>query len=110
MARVWPNVFVEPANLTVHMSALRRRCVTVGMGIASRRRCRRGPLAKPLLVSGDLKIIDGNRRWATNVRNKHLKTDALLLGSNFRRCVSVIRALPKAYGYKDPEHKYRRTF
>jgi hypothetical protein len=61
MARVWPNVFVEPANLTVHMSALRRRCVTVGMGIASRRRCRRGPLAKPLLVSGDLKIIDGNR-------------------------------------------------
>jgi DNA-binding winged helix-turn-helix (wHTH) protein len=24
MARVWPNVFVEPSNLTVHMSALRR--------------------------------------------------------------------------------------
>ena len=24
MDRVWPNVFVEPANLTVHMSALRR--------------------------------------------------------------------------------------
>ena len=24
MARVWPNVIVEPANLTVHMSALRR--------------------------------------------------------------------------------------
>ncbi|MBV8321541.1 MAG: transcriptional regulator [Hyphomicrobiales bacterium] len=24
MARVWPNVFVEPANLTVHISALRR--------------------------------------------------------------------------------------
>jgi DNA-binding winged helix-turn-helix (wHTH) protein len=24
MARVWPSVFVEPANLTVHMSALRR--------------------------------------------------------------------------------------
>jgi hypothetical protein len=35
MARVWPNVFVEPANLTVHMSAQRRRCVTAGMGIAS---------------------------------------------------------------------------
>jgi DNA-binding winged helix-turn-helix (wHTH) protein len=25
MARVWPKLFVEPANLTVHMSALRRR-------------------------------------------------------------------------------------
>jgi DNA-binding winged helix-turn-helix (wHTH) protein len=24
MARVWPGVFVEPANLTVHISALRR--------------------------------------------------------------------------------------
>jgi DNA-binding winged helix-turn-helix (wHTH) protein len=24
MARVWPSIFVEPANLTVHMSALRR--------------------------------------------------------------------------------------
>jgi len=24
MARVWPNIFVESANLTVHMSALRR--------------------------------------------------------------------------------------
>ena len=24
MARVWPNAFVEPENLTVHMSALRR--------------------------------------------------------------------------------------
>jgi DNA-binding winged helix-turn-helix (wHTH) protein len=24
MARVWPNLFVEPANLTVHMSAMRR--------------------------------------------------------------------------------------
>src|SRR5215470_11436116 len=24
MGRVWPNIFVEPANLTVHMSALRR--------------------------------------------------------------------------------------
>ena len=24
MARVWPHVFVEPANLTVHISALRR--------------------------------------------------------------------------------------
>src|SRR5580704_13315659 len=24
MARVWPNVFVGPSNLTVHMSALRR--------------------------------------------------------------------------------------
>jgi DNA-binding winged helix-turn-helix (wHTH) protein len=24
MARVWPNIFVDPANLTVHMSALRR--------------------------------------------------------------------------------------
>jgi len=24
MRRVWPNIFVEPANLTVHMSALRR--------------------------------------------------------------------------------------
>ena len=24
MARVWPNVFVEPANLTVHISKLRR--------------------------------------------------------------------------------------
>jgi DNA-binding winged helix-turn-helix (wHTH) protein len=24
MARVWPNIFVEPANLTVNMSALRR--------------------------------------------------------------------------------------
>ena len=24
MARVWPNIFVEPANLTVHVSALRR--------------------------------------------------------------------------------------
>jgi DNA-binding winged helix-turn-helix (wHTH) protein len=24
MTRVWPNLFVEPANLTVHMSALRR--------------------------------------------------------------------------------------
>ncbi len=30
MARVWPNVFVEAANLAVHMSTLRRRCVTVG--------------------------------------------------------------------------------
>ena len=30
MASVWPNVFVERANLTVHMSVLRRRCVTVG--------------------------------------------------------------------------------
>ena len=29
MDRVWPNVFVEPANLTVHMSALRR---TLGDG------------------------------------------------------------------------------
>jgi DNA-binding winged helix-turn-helix (wHTH) protein len=25
MARVWPNIFVERANLTVHTSALRRR-------------------------------------------------------------------------------------
>ena len=25
MARVWPNLFVEPANLTVHISVLRRR-------------------------------------------------------------------------------------
>jgi DNA-binding winged helix-turn-helix (wHTH) protein len=25
MARVWPNIFVEPANLTVHISALRRQ-------------------------------------------------------------------------------------
>jgi DNA-binding winged helix-turn-helix (wHTH) protein len=24
MDRVWPNIFVEPANLTVHISALRR--------------------------------------------------------------------------------------
>jgi DNA-binding winged helix-turn-helix (wHTH) protein len=24
MARVWPNIFVEPANLTVHISSLRR--------------------------------------------------------------------------------------
>lgn len=24
MARVWPNIFVEPGNLTVHISALRR--------------------------------------------------------------------------------------
>jgi DNA-binding winged helix-turn-helix (wHTH) protein len=24
MARVWPNIFVQPANLTVHISALRR--------------------------------------------------------------------------------------
>lgn len=24
MARVWPHVFVEPANLSVHISALRR--------------------------------------------------------------------------------------
>jgi DNA-binding winged helix-turn-helix (wHTH) protein len=24
LARVWPNIFVEPANLTVHVSALRR--------------------------------------------------------------------------------------
>jgi DNA-binding winged helix-turn-helix (wHTH) protein len=24
MARVWPNLFVEPANLSVHVSALRR--------------------------------------------------------------------------------------
>src|SRR5262249_4180921 len=24
MAHVWPNIFVEPANLTVHISALRR--------------------------------------------------------------------------------------
>jgi DNA-binding winged helix-turn-helix (wHTH) protein len=24
MGRVWPRIFVEPANLTVHMSALRR--------------------------------------------------------------------------------------
>ena len=24
MARVWPNVYVEPANLTVHVAALRR--------------------------------------------------------------------------------------
>ena len=24
MARVWPDIFVEPANLTVHVSALRR--------------------------------------------------------------------------------------
>jgi DNA-binding winged helix-turn-helix (wHTH) protein len=23
-ARVWPNLFVDPSNLTVHMSALRR--------------------------------------------------------------------------------------
>jgi DNA-binding winged helix-turn-helix (wHTH) protein len=25
ITRVWPNIFVEPANLTVHMSALRRQ-------------------------------------------------------------------------------------
>jgi DNA-binding response OmpR family regulator len=31
MARVWPNVFVEPANLTVHVSALRRaRAAAIG--------------------------------------------------------------------------------
>ena len=24
MARVWPNIFIEPANFTVHISALRR--------------------------------------------------------------------------------------
>jgi DNA-binding winged helix-turn-helix (wHTH) protein len=24
MARVWPNLFVEPSNLSVHISALRR--------------------------------------------------------------------------------------
>jgi hypothetical protein len=36
MARVWPNLFVEPANLTVHVSAMRAaRCVTDVMGIGS---------------------------------------------------------------------------
>ena len=30
MARVWPDVFVEPANRTNHMSAVHRRGVTVG--------------------------------------------------------------------------------
>jgi predicted ATPase/DNA-binding winged helix-turn-helix (wHTH) protein len=34
MARVWPNTFVEPANLTVHIAALRR---TLGDGRGSNR-------------------------------------------------------------------------
>ena len=34
MAWVWPNTFVEPANLTVHVSALRR---TLGDGRAGNR-------------------------------------------------------------------------
>ena len=34
MAWVWPNTFVEPANLTVHVSALRR---TLGDGSAGNR-------------------------------------------------------------------------
>jgi DNA-binding winged helix-turn-helix (wHTH) protein len=32
MARVWPTLFVEPANLTVHISALRRRLRDGGDG------------------------------------------------------------------------------
>jgi DNA-binding winged helix-turn-helix (wHTH) protein len=34
MARVWPGIFVEPANLTVHISALRR---ALGDGVGGNR-------------------------------------------------------------------------
>ena len=57
-----------------------------------------------------LKIIDGNRRWATNVRNKHLKTDALLLGRQLQTMRLGDTSLAEGVQYKDPEHKYRRTF
>ena len=50
MARVWPNVFVEPANLTVHISALRRmlRVVSERTGWTSRGTAEHGlPCGRP---------------------------------------------------------------
>jgi hypothetical protein len=86
--RVWPNVFVGPANLTVHISALRRALRTkAGIGSSSailpriqfRWLCRRvasaegaacdcEPAAPSLKAHADPGI---SRWWARNIRAVH---------------------------------------
>lgn len=61
----------------------------------------REKLVKPLLISSDLFILDGNHRWATFVEDGAPECNCIMLDVDFDTAVEAILHFGKAYRYGD---------
>lgn len=58
-------------------------------------------LEKPLLVSNDFAILDGNRRWATYRASGVSIVPCYVIGCAFHHALPILRKFPKTYAYGD---------
>ena len=58
-------------------------------------------LAKPLLVSQDYFILDGNRRWRTHIESQSSQAPCFVLGLDLIDALKFLHAYPKVYRYAD---------
>ena len=62
---------------------------------------------KPVLVSSDYYILDGNTRWASALLSKRSAIDAVILDLRFYDAVKFMFTFPATYAYGDGElHPY----
>jgi hypothetical protein len=65
-------------------------------------------LLKPLLVSSDLYIVDGNHRWARLMLDGWPHATCIVLSAEFDRAVRAVRTFPQAYSYGDGQDHEER--
>ena len=60
-------------------------------------------LRKPILISSDLYVLDGNHRWHACVL-AHLDVHAIQIEREFESAISLLFEFPKTYCYGDGLH------
>lgn len=95
--------FLEDAGVTVEDVVLEPRAIR-GRQKVDRAKVRGIPdaaLDKPLLVSREPLILDGNHRWLAAVYRKRASVDAWRLVLPFNEALQAIFKFPRTYYYAD---------
>lgn len=95
--------FLKGRGVKVETTCLNPRIVR-GKQKVDRTKVRAMPaalLSKPILVSSDLLVIDGNHRWMAGVWRKAAAMNAYFVSLPFKEALEAIFEFPKTYYYAD---------
>lgn len=84
------GLIMDPFELRAHQEVDLTKCIEMGEEV----------LAKPVLLSSDLYVLDGNHRWMGHVIRK-TQVPAIRLGIEFCAGLDLMFKYPGTYSYGD---------
>lgn len=92
-------VFLQARGITIRRGTINPRLVRGRQKVvrAKVRKINECMLASPVIISSDMKVIDGNHRWMKHYIKRSVEMAVVEIGVGFEEALRVIFEFPKTY-------------